>query len=85
MADPNAGLEEIIADTLDGLGQSERAAMIRDSLVPMLIGQTNWGDAIDELPKPTARHAHTDTCWKIRTGCLAIKITEIMKKHEVWE
>lgn len=78
MADPNAGIDQIIADTYEALGFHARAAMMRDNLDPHSgCADAEQTDVLDKILNdvPDSRiMAHVGDCWKLHAACLRDKI-----------
>lgn len=76
----NEGLDEAVAEILDGLGQHERAAMVRDNHGPLedLHAECTDSDALaailDVVPDHGPRVKHSKTCWQTHAACLRDKI-----------
>jgi len=86
MADPNAGLEEIIADTYDALGFLDRAEMMRTDSDP----HDGCADASDieilsrvlnAVPDARQSQTHHEGCWQYHAACLRDKLFAEME----WE
>lgn len=78
MANPNAGIDEIIADTYEGLGFHARAAMMRDNFDPhdgcADAGQTDLlGKILNDVPDSKVKK-HDSGCWRTHAACLRDKI-----------
>lgn len=74
----NEGLDEVLAEILDGLGQRDRAAMLRDShpladLHEDCASVEVLAEILDAVPDPRVK-IHTDTCWQTHAACLRDKI-----------